>query len=242
MEDDKRSKAPRGSHDAVGKAAGGTAELPESERTSMVRQERFADPIGMANDGRLFTYEASSWLDLAVPSGRSFVKTVARRTKRNHAAGTLYGLAVGDALGTTLEFEPLEAPRFPHLTTGPHTSITGGGPFSVAPGQVTDDTQMACTLFRTILEEGEFCAEDVAPRYVRWRASAFDIGGQTSAALAKIAGGCEPAAAGLQVWEESGRNAAGNGSLMRTAPIAVFLAWHGDYRRSAFVDDSAITH
>jgi len=50
--------------------------------------------------------------------------------------GALLGLAVGDAVGTTLEFKP------PGSFT-PVNDMVGGGPFGLAPGQWTDDTSMA---------------------------------------------------------------------------------------------------
>ncbi|MBZ0230828.1 MAG: ADP-ribosylglycohydrolase family protein, partial [Deltaproteobacteria bacterium] len=58
------------------------------------------------------------------------------------ALGSLLGLAVGDALGTTNEFKTMSAPPFPALAEGPVDDVVGGGPFSLPAGGVTDDTQM----------------------------------------------------------------------------------------------------
>lgn len=159
-----------------------------------------------------------------------------------HADGALFGLAVGDALGTTNEFAFFDAPAFPTLATGPHLSMTGGGPFRVAPGQVTDDTQMATALWASLVASGGFDLEEVAGRYVGWTRHAFDIGNQTRAALALVAGGTSPAESGKNVWESRGRRPAANGSLMRTAPIAVFFAADPVARRAASLGDAAITH
>lgn len=158
------------------------------------------------------------------------------------ARGVLLGLATGDALGTTLEFQRLEAPRFPDLASGPHRDIIGGGPFDLFPGQVTDDTQMACALWTSLIEKEGFVAADVAARYVRWREVAFDIGNQTASALAEVARGAEPARGGFVVWDAGGRHAAGNGALMRTAPIAIAYAGDPSGRRRASMADAAITH
>jgi len=145
-------------------------------------------------------------------------------TMNERAKGTLLGLAVGDALGTTYEFEALEQRAYPALATGPATDVVGGGPFDLAAGQVTDDTQLAVCLARSLAAHGRLEVADVAGRYVAWTAEAFDIGNQTRDALLRIERGAAPAAAGLATWQQSGRRAAGNGSLMRTAPIAVALA------------------
>ena len=59
--------------------------------------------------------------------------------------GTLLGLAVGDALGTTLEFK---RPG----TFEPIINIVGGGPFRLKPGQWTDDTSMALCLAESLIE------------------------------------------------------------------------------------------
>ena len=158
------------------------------------------------------------------------------------ARGTLLGLAVGDALGTTLEFQALEAPPFPTLATGPHVDITGGGPFSVEPGQVTDDSQMAACLAASLKAHGRFHATDVAHRYVAWMLHAFDIGNLTHASLSMIGRGVSIGEASRRAWLHSEKNSAGNGSLMRITPIAVAFVDDPIARRLAALADSAITH
>lgn len=156
--------------------------------------------------------------------------------------GALLGLAIGDALSTTNEFDRLTAPTFPELAVEPLTDIVGGGPFGLKAGQVTDDTQMACCLHGSLTSVGRFDPDDVAARYVKWSRVAFDIGTQTSSALALVAKGESPREAGRIVWLNSGKKAAGNGSLMRTAPIGARFAGSEHERRLAALDDSAITH
>jgi ADP-ribosylglycohydrolase len=148
--------------------------------------------------------------------------------------GALLGLAVGDALGTTLEFSsPTELPDFPEFAAGPHREMAGGGPFRLAPGQVTDDTHMACCLAASLRLHGRFVAEDVLARYRAWADITFDIGGTTRDGLLK---------GGRRAWEASGRGAAGNGSLMRTAPIGALLASDPGAVLAASLADSALTH
>lgn len=161
---------------------------------------------------------------------------------RDRARGALMGLAVGDAMGTTQEFSQPDAPAFPVLARGPQRDIVGGGPFELEPGQVTDDTQMATCLAASLGKHNGFDVNDVAARYVAWQGHAFDIGGQTRSALDAIECGTSPRDAGREVWEATGRNAAGNGSLMRTAPIGVFFARDLERLRQASREDSAITH
>jgi ADP-ribosylglycohydrolase len=156
--------------------------------------------------------------------------------------GALLGLAIGDALGTTHEFQQLQAPAFPELAVGPLTNIVGGGPFGMKAGQVTDDTHMACCLYGSLSSIGGFDANDVAARYVKWSGVAFDIGTQTSTALSRLSKGESPLEAGRITWLDSGKQAAANGSLMRTAPIGALFAGSEQERRVASLDDSAITH
>ena len=106
------------------------------------------------------------------------------------ARGALLGLAVGDALGTTYEFEAIAQPELSgRWRPGPATDVVGGGPFRLVAGQITDDTQLACALAASLATRGELDLDDVAARYVVWSAHAFDIGNQTRAALVRLADG-----------------------------------------------------
>lgn len=161
--------------------------------------------------------------------------------------GPLLGMAVGDALGTTYEFERIEQPDYPALATGPATDVVGGGPFDLKPGQVTDDTQMAICIARSLMHRPTGAAEldlaDLAQRYVTWFQHAFDVGNQTGAALRAMENGTSVTRAGRDVWHAGGRRAAGNGSLMRTAPIGVALANAGGQRViEESLADSLLTH
>jgi ADP-ribosyl-[dinitrogen reductase] hydrolase len=162
--------------------------------------------------------------------------------QRGRARGALWGLAVGDALGTTLEFKTLTAPSFPELCPGPHRDITGKGPFDVRPGQVTDDTQMAVALATSLRGLRLFDAGDVLGRYRAWRPHAFDIGAQTAAVLDAYKPAAGPFHAALAYWVHKGRQPAGNGSLMRTAPLGVFFWKDREARVKASLEDSALTH
>lgn len=143
-------------------------------------------------------------------------------TTLERARGALWGQAVGDALGTTVEFQSAEAvarggpPGWPQ-------DIVGLGPFSVAAGQVTDDTELALALARSLTARGAWDADAVAEAYVAWRASEpWDCGGATDQAFGR---GVE-AGPGLaaRVMARASRKTQANGSLMRASPLGVFGA------------------
>lgn len=139
--------------------------------------------------------------------------------KPERFTGCLLGLACGDALGTTVEFSP-------RGTFPPVTELTGGGPFGLRPGEWTDDTSMALCLATSLLERDGFDPRDQMERYVRWQREGylssngrcFDIGGTVSRALAAFRQTGEPFSGPSGVMD------AGNGSLMRLAPIALRYA------------------
>lgn len=130
--------------------------------------------------------------------------------------GTLVGLAVGDALGSTLEFKQPG-------TFEPISDMLGGGPFNLAPGQWTDDTSMALCLAESLIECNGFDATDQMQRYLRWyreghlssTGSCFDIGNTVETALQRFEQTNDPFT-GL-----TDPRYGGNGSLMRLAPIAL---------------------
>lgn len=156
--------------------------------------------------------------------------------------GVLLGLSVGDALGTTLEFTTPSVAPLPALLSGPHREMVGRGPFGLQPGQVTDDTHMACCLAASLVSHGRLDIDDVAARYLGWRLYAFDIGNQITAALSQIVMGLPPDMAGQEVWLDGRRRQAGNGALMRTSPIGLFFADRHEERLLASLRDCAITH
>ncbi len=138
---------------------------------------------------------------------------------REYYRGCLLGLATGDALGTTLEFE---APG----SFQPISDIVGGGPFGLKPGEWTDDTSMALCLAESLIECRGFDPVDQLRRYVRWwrtghlssTGTCFDIGMTTSTALRRFE------KTGEAYCGSSCSSAAGNGSIMRLAPVPMFFA------------------
>jgi len=132
-------------------------------------------------------------------------------------AGALLGLAAGDAVGTTLEFKP------PGSFT-PIDDMVGGGPFGLQPGQWTDDTSMALCLAASLVEKQGFDARDQMERYTRWQRDGymssngycFDIGNTVAGALRRFEQTGEPLAG------SANPNTAGNGSIMRLAPVPMF--------------------
>lgn len=128
--------------------------------------------------------------------------------------GCLLGLAAGDALGTTLEFKPPGSFE-------PICDMEGGGPFQLQAGQWTDDTSMALCLATSLVECGDFDAIDQMRRYARWfregylssTGVCFDIGNTTRCALSRFEETGDPYAG------SSDPRTAGNGSLMRFAPV-----------------------
>lgn len=151
--------------------------------------------------------------------------------------GCLLGLAVGDAVGTTLEFK----------TPGsfdPIADMVGGGPFGLAPGQWTDDTSMALCLAESLIERRGFDPVDQLELYVRWyreghlssTGRCFDIGNTTREALQRFERTQGPWCGSTDLW------AAGNGSLMRLAPVPMFFRFDPRSAIEKAGDSSRTTH
>ena len=121
--------------------------------------------------------------------------------------------------------------------------MIGGGWLSLRPGQVTDDTDMACALARSLVERGGYEPEAALANYMRWlKTDPPDIGTTIRAVLEKVAAGVESADAARQVHEQSGGRSAGNGSLMRIAPLAIRYRDDTYALMEAAQRDSALTH
>lgn len=156
---------------------------------------------------------------------------------RNRYRGALLGLAVGDALGTTVEFSVRGS--FP-----PVVEIVGGGPFHLKPGQWTDDTSMALCLAQSLIETRVFDPVDQLQRYLRWYRegylsstnSCFDIGSTVRMALARFD------RTGEAYCGSTDPQAAGNGSLMRLAPVPLRWAIDPEAAIEKAADSSRTTH
>ena len=167
---------------------------------------------------------------VALPAARSIGQS-------DRARGALLGLAVGDALGTTLEFAPRDA--HPH-----HTRMTGGGPFRLAPGQWTDDTAMALALADSLIACRRLDPRDLMDRFTAWwgegayscTGTCFDIGMTTAQALAHYTVNGDPFAGATDP------DTAGNGSLMRLAPAALFALDDPALADRLALDQSRTTH
>ncbi|WP_147027675.1 ADP-ribosylglycohydrolase family protein [Methylobacterium oxalidis] len=155
----------------------------------------------------------------------------------DRARGALLGLAAGDALGTTLEFVERDSPPL-------HTEMLGGGPFDLAAGQWTDDSAMALALADSLLNCQGLDPHDLATRFVRWwqqgeyscTGTCFDIGITTQQALARFISSGEPYAGSTHP------RTAGNGSLMRLAPVALFALHDAIQADQLARDQSRVTH
>lgn len=162
--------------------------------------------------------------------------------RQHRVMGAIVGSAVGDALGAPFEFGPPDAfsARFPTAARGVATEMCGGGSLGWEPGEFTDDTQMALLLAESLLAADGLDEADVFDRFRTWaQAGPPDIGVQTSAVL--LSGRPWEVAAADHV--RAGHRAAGNGSLMRTTPAAVFFAPDGrDATMDAARRISALTH
>lgn len=141
---------------------------------------------------------------------------ISDEARRDRALGAMLGLAVGDAVGATLEFAIRDI--HPRLT-----DMVGGGPFGLKAGCWTDDTSMALALMDSLSSNPLLDEGDLMQRFASWHEDGaysatgrcFDIGKTTWQALVR--------------WKQTGnpiagstdRHAAGNGSLMRLAPAAI---------------------
>jgi ADP-ribosyl-[dinitrogen reductase] hydrolase len=133
----------------------------------------------------------------------------------DRAVGALVGLAVGDALGTAVEFK--KRGTFP-----PVTDMRGGGVFGLNPGEWTDDTSMALALGEALLKDPALADPATAMnRWVNWyewgmyshNDRCFDIGNQTATALSDWSMS--------RSLPEGDTESAGNGSIMRLAPAVI---------------------
>ena len=132
------------------------------------------------------------------------------------AIAAYLGLAVGDALGATVEFM---SPERIKAEFNVHDTVTGGGWLGLQPGQVTDDTTMSLALGESILKTGSVNAAAVAQSFSDWFVShPVDIGKTVKRGIIHFRYSGTP-------YVAENISDAGNGACMRTLPVA--LATYG---------------
>lgn len=158
---------------------------------------------------------------------------IQKKEIQNKFLGSMFGLAIGDALGATVEFK--DKGTFPYLS-----DIVGGGVFKLNKGEWTDDTSMALCLLDSLIDVG-FNLKDQINRYVLWYKNGyfsvkdycFDIGNNTRKSLENY----------IRTGNIISNNlkACGNGAIMRLAPIALYTAFMNDIDIKKYSGDTSKT-
>jgi ADP-ribosyl-[dinitrogen reductase] hydrolase len=140
-------------------------------------------------------------------------------TTADRAIAAYLGLAIGDALGSTVEFM---TPREIAAQYGTHDTLCGGGWLHLKPGHVTDDTTMSLALGNAILAQGKVDAHAAAQEFDAWmRAKPVDIGNTVRRNLLQFRKSGNPEA-------PYSDHDAGNGAAMRVLPVALATFGQGD--------------
>jgi ADP-ribosylglycohydrolase len=170
----------------------------------------------------------------------------------DRAAGVLVGTAVGDALGVPYEFQPLEVVGAPGFVP----AMIGGGLGPYAPGEWSDDTQMTMCIANALSNDADPLTteglDQIAVNFLDWESSgATDIGAQTRRVLEVTDAwlDMDPAQhpstlmtrVAAKLHADTGRSA-GNGALMRTAPIALRYLDDPEKMTAAAIAISKLTH
>lgn len=190
---------------------------PTSQKVSNVAQQN------ETSDNPLFSSFAAvspAVANLNFDRAENMTQNIANRTaqadslsQKSRYLGAMLGVAIGDALGTSVNF-----PGYHHLR-----DMVGGGPFRLKPGEWTDDTALTLCVAESLLESNGFDATNQLEYYANWftkgynscRPYAFDIGGTIRRAVKAYL------ATGKVTPYPQGT---GNGSLMRLAPVVLAYA------------------
>lgn len=159
----------------------------------------------------------------------------------DRAIGCLVGGGVGDALGAPFEY--LDARAIARLCGGTATEMVGGGYLNVRPGQVTDDTEMMIALARAVCEQTFYDPHAAMESYLQWWASnPIDAGHIVSSVMRQVEAGMAGEEAAARLHLSTGGRTAGNGSIVRCAPLALRYWAEPIAREVAARRDSQLTH
>ncbi len=168
--------------------------------------------------------------------------TPADSAEFRHGAAALLGVHLGDSLGVTTEFSDRVRARQLLPPDVDDVDVVGGGAFDWSPGAASDDTDLTVAVARgyldTDLGETDHVVAAGADHMLEWmRRGPRDIGGATAAGLRAYARHGDPAASGVD-----DERSQGNGSLMRTVPVALARLTDPQLRAREAAALSAVTH
>lgn len=152
---------------------------------------------------------------------------------QNRALGAFLGLAVGDALGATVEFQtPEEIAAKYHI----HNQIIGGGWLELPPGHITDDTEMALALSSALVQSGGWNLTAIANSFVHWmRYNPTDIGSTCRRGLCRyISDG--------SLNHPPSKQDGGNGAAMRHLPVVLATLLDEKLMIQRCIEQAHITH
>lgn len=151
----------------------------------------------------------------------------------DRALGSFLGLAVGDALGATVEFMTAREIAAQYKV---HNQIIGGGWLRLRAGRVTDDTEMALALGSALVASGGWNLRAIADAFVKWmRTMPVDMGNTCRRGISNyIATGelCMPFSEG----------SCGNGAAMRNLPTVLASLGSDELVSQRSVEQAHITH
>ena len=162
-------------------------------------------------------------------------------TKLNLIKSGLWGVCVGDALGLPVQFKSRN-----YMKQNPVTDMIGNGTFNLPPGSWSDDGSLTLCIAES-LSRG-YDLNDIAANFMKWfqngyltpHGIAYDIGNSTSNSVKRLLNGTSPLNSG-----DANMEANGNGSLMRTLPLAFYFHFQNtpeDKKYQIIKEVSSITH
>ena len=159
---------------------------------------------------------------------------------RDRFRGVLLGLAVGEALGAPADF--LTAAQIQERY-GVITEMLGGGCHDVAPGEASDATAMMLCLAESLADRRGFDPEDIMERFLRWfDGTPRDVSLTVRTVMLSFRSGTHWDLASRRAFEILGSPTAGNGSLMRCAPLALLYCGDAEERHATSQRESTLTH
>jgi len=168
-------------------------------------------------------------------------------TREDRIRGALYGQAIGDALGIPGEFKSSKALALKYGEEGPHgyEHVSRQGGASWKAGEWSDDTEQAlCIIDAWLIDKGELRGPTLAEQFCKWaETNGRGMGNHTWNVLSSGAPYLiDPVAVSKAVWEDSGRNAAANGAVMRTSAVGILIPDNLDYTEEIATLAAQTTH